>query len=72
MTEKIIDIILNYVEIDGEITAETDLKRDLGMSSFDLVCFGNEINDEFGVKLEAADFRDCATVGKLAERISKG
>lgn len=72
MTEKIIDILLNYVEVDDEITDETDIKRDLGMSSFDLVCFANELNDEFGIKLEVEDFRGCTTVGKLADRIAKG
>lgn len=72
MIEKIIDVLLNYVEVDGEITAETDIKKDLGMSSFDLVCFANELKDEFGVKLGVDDFRGCITVGKLADRIAKG
>lgn len=64
--EKIIEMILNYVEPDDEITAETSIKDDLGMSSFDLVCFGDELFDEFGVRLTADNFRECDTVGKLA------
>lgn len=67
--EKIIEMILNYVEPDDEITAETSIKEDLGMSSFDLVCFGDEIFDEFGVRLTADNFRECDTVGKLADFI---
>lgn len=64
--EKIIELLLNYVEPDDEITAETSIKEDLGMSSFDLVCFGDELFDEFGVRLTADNFRECETVGKLA------
>ncbi len=67
--EKIIELLLNYVEPDDEITAETNIKYDLGMSSFDLICFGDELFDEFGVKLSAENFRECDTVGKLANFI---
>lgn len=69
--EKVIGLLLNYVEPDDEITAETGIKSDLGMSSFDLACFGNDIYEEFGVKIEADDFRNCNTVGKLADFIQK-
>ena len=69
--EKLIELILNYVESDDEITAETSIKEDLGMSSFDLVCFGDELFEEFGVKLTADNFRECDTVGKLSEFIKK-
>lgn len=64
--EKLIELILNYVEPDEEITAETNLKGGLGLSSFDLVCLSEEIYAEFGVKLNAEVFRDCDTIGKLA------
>ncbi len=68
--EKIIDLLLNYVEPDDEITADTSIKEDLGMTSFDLVCFGEDLCDLFGVRLTADDFRYCETVGKLYEHIS--
>ena len=64
--EKLIELILNYVEPDEEITADTDIKSGLGLSSFDLVCLSEEILDEFGVKLNAEVFRDCDTIGKIA------
>lgn len=69
--EKIIELLLNYVEPDDEITAETNIKLDLGMSSFDLVCFGDEIFEEFGVRLTAENFRECETVGMLAAFIAR-
>lgn len=69
MLEKIVDIILNYVEPDDEITSDTRIKGELGMSSFDLVCFGDDLYDEFGIRIQADDFRSCDTVGKLAAYI---
>ena len=67
--DKIIDLLLNYVEPDDEITADTKIKSDLGMSSFDLACLANDIRDEMGVSLSAEDFRKYRTVGKLAQYI---
>lgn len=69
--EKLIELILNYVEPDDEITADTDIKSGLGMSSFDLVCLSEEIFDEFGVKLNAEVFRDCDTIGKIADYLAE-
>ncbi len=68
--EKLIELFLNYVEPDEDITAETNIKEDLGMSSFDLVCLAEEIFGEFGVRLNAETFRNCRTVGKLAAFIA--
>ena len=67
--DKIIDLLLNYVEPDDEITADTKIKSDLGMSSFDLACLANDIRDEMGVTLSAEDFRKYRTVGELAQYI---
>ena len=69
MTERIIDTLLNYVEPEEEITAETDIKSELGMSSFDLVCFADELYEAFGVALTPDNFRDFCTVGQLADFI---
>ncbi len=71
MFEKIVDIILNYVEPDEEITTATSIKGDLGMSSFDIVCFADELRETFNVKLSVDDFKDCDTVGLLAEIIEQ-
>ncbi len=71
MLEKIIDIILNYVEPDDEITAQTSIKADLNMSSFDLVCLADELYENFKVELSPDDFRECDTVGLLTEIIEQ-
>lgn len=70
MIAKIIDILLNYVDPEDEITAETNIKSDLGMTSFDLVCFANEILDDCGVVLTPDNFREFNTVGEIADFIN--
>lgn len=67
--EKLIELLLNYVEPDDDITAETRIKSELGMSSFDLACLANDIRDEMGVNLTADDFRKYRSVGALAQHI---
>lgn len=69
MFEKIVDIILNYVDPDEAITPETNIKSGLCMSSFDLVCLSDDIYEAFGVTLTADDFRECDTIGKLVDHI---
>jgi len=70
MIEKIKDIICNIVDIEpDEITADSKLLSDLGLSSFDLVMFSSEIENEFGVALSAKSFASIKTVGGIIEYI---
>ena len=69
--ERLIEMILDYVEPDEEITAETSVRSGLGMSSFDLVCLAEDIQNEFGVKLDADVFRTCDTIGKIADYLKE-
>lgn len=71
MFEKIVDLILNYVDPENTITPDTEIKNELSMNSFDLVCLGDEIHQEFGIVLNADDFRECNTVGGLVSHIEK-
>ena len=64
--EQLIELIENNVEID-EIKAEDNFRLDLGMSSFDTMCLVNDIQDTFGVELQAVDFVNYKTVGEMAE-----
>ena len=64
--EKFIEILENFVEAD-EIKAEDNFRFDLGMSSFDTMCLVNDIQDTFGVELQAVDFVNYKTVGEMAE-----
>lgn len=68
--EKLIGIIENYVEYDGEITRDLRFKNDLGLSSFDTVCMTEEINSEFERKIEPADFIKHKTVGEMYDLLA--
>lgn len=63
--EKMIAIIENYVEYDGEITADLRFKQDLGLSSFDTVCMTEELKNEFGKNIVPSDFIKYKTVGAM-------
>ncbi len=54
--ERIRSIISKYLEIDpDEITLETRINEDLKADSLDLFKIVNEIEDEFGIKIEYAE-----------------
>lgn len=57
----------NY-NIDG-ITAETNIKTDLGLTSFDFINLIALIEDTFNVELEEEEYHSINTVGDLIEYI---
>lgn len=65
--ETIINKILEFVEPDGEITAESTLKGDCGLTSFDTVCLAEELCREFGKNVDEINVRECHTVADLTE-----
>lgn len=70
MIETLKDIVSNYVEIDpDEITRDSKLLSDLGLTSLDLVMIANEIENEFGIELPAKLYTTVKTVGDLIDYI---
>ena len=63
--EQIIEKILEYVDPDVEITADSDLKYDCGLTSFDSTCVIGDLCKMYGVKPEQLDMRAIRTVGEL-------
>ena len=67
MFEKLVDIIVNYVEIDKEnIKPESRFMEDLGFTSFDFMSMLGEIEDELDVEIEQEKAADIRTVGEAA------
>ena len=64
--DKIIDTILEFVEPDAEITADSNLRTDCGLSSFDSVCLLERLCEDFGKDVDEKELRNCRTVGDLA------
>lgn len=68
MINKIKDIILNYVEIEESfITAESNLRTDIGLSSLDLISVATELENTFGTKISERKILSLKTIGDLIE-----
>ena len=67
MFEKLVDIIVNYVEVEKEdIKPESRFMEDLGFTSFDFTSMLGEIEDELDVEIEQEKAADIRTVGEAA------
>ena len=67
MFEKLVDIIVNYVEVDKvDIKPESRFMEDLGFTSFDFMSMLGEIEDELDVEIEQEKAADIRTVGEAA------
>ena len=64
--DKIIEKILEYVEPDCELGAESLLKTDCGLTSFDTTCLIGELCAEFDKDEKSIDMRNIKTIGDLA------
>lgn len=71
MFEKIVNLILDYVEPEEEITLDSGLRSDLELNSFDLVCFCADLEGAFGVVVTSEDIRNCETVKDLIKVVEK-
>ena len=68
MFEKLVDIIVNYVEVDkADIKPKSRFMEDLGFTSFDFMSMLGEIEDELDVEIEQEKAADIRTVGEAAE-----
>lgn len=66
MIEKIEEIIRNYKGTnDITITGKTNIKEDLGMSSFDLIQLACAVEDKFDVEIPDRAIKDFKTIGDV-------
>ena len=72
MLDKIREIICDNVDIEpDEITEDSKLLTDLGLSSLDLVMIAVEVEKEFGVTIPNKLFTTVKTVGELIEYLEE-
>lgn len=70
--EKLTEILVSEFEIEPEkITPEASIQLDLGIDSLDVVDMVVLIQDEFGIKLQAQDFKDVKTFDDLVKLLEK-
>lgn len=71
MTEKIKELITNYVEVSiEEVTENSKFIEDLGFNSYDFMSFLGEVEDEFDVEIDEREAMKIHTVGEAVEYIS--
>jgi len=74
MFEKLVDVIVNYVEVDkADVKPESRFMEDLGFTSFDFMSMLGEIEEEFDVEIdqeEAVNIRTVQEAADYLERIS--
>lgn len=68
MFEKLVDIIVDYVEVDkGDIKPESRFMEDLGFTSFDFMSMLGEVEDQFEVELEQEKAVEIRTVQEAVD-----
>lgn len=65
MFEKLVEVIKDQLNYDGEITEASNFKEDLGADSLDLFELVMSMEEEFGVEIPSEDLENIATVGDI-------
>ena len=72
MFEKLVDIIVKYVEVNKEdIKPESRFMEDLGFTSFDFMSMLGEVEDELEVEIEQEEAANIRTVQEAVEYLEK-
>ena len=72
MYEKLVDIIVNYVEVKKEdIKPESRFMEDLGFTSFDFMSMLGEIEDALDVEIDQEEAADIRTVQEAVDYLDK-
>lgn len=72
MFEKLVDIIVNYVEVNKEdIKPGSRFMEDLGFTSFDFMSMLGEVEDELEVEIEQEEAANIRTVQEAVEYLEK-
>ena len=67
--EKVIDIIVEASETEEEVTENTALIDDMGVSSMEAILILGDLENEFGIDLPISGLRTVKTVGDLAQHV---
>lgn len=66
MLEKMKEILAQYVEADPEeITEDSRLVEDLGLSSYALMSLMGDAEEQFGITVDETELTDVRTVGDV-------
>lgn len=71
MFERTIGILEEYVESDSEVTRESALIDDLGLSSLDVVSIVAEFEEEFDIEIPDRVIPTLRTVGDIVDYLEE-
>ena len=72
MFEKLVEIMVNYVEVEPEnITPESRIVEDLGFTSFDFMSMLGELEDEFDIEIDQQEAANIRTVQEEVDYLEK-
>ena len=72
MFDKLVEIIMNYVEVEKEdVKPESRFMEDLGFTSFDFMSMLGEVEDEFDLEIEQEEVADIGTVQEAVDYLEK-
>lgn len=72
MFEKLVEIIVNYVEVKKEdIRPESRFMEDLGFTSFDFMSMLGEVEDALDVEIDPEEAANIRTVQEAADYLSQ-
>jgi acyl carrier protein len=72
MTEKIIKLMAEKLSLnESEITAEANIKDDLGVDSLDLFELIIALEEEFGIEIPQEDVTEINSVKEIVEYLQK-
>jgi acyl carrier protein len=57
--------------VEGEVTLEADLMKDLGMDSLDAVELGLGLEERFGIEMPESDMENLTTVSDVVDLVEK-
>ena len=69
--EKIIKMILDFVDEDIDITEDKELMGELDLDSLDIIAMISDIEDAFDISMTYEDNRQVTTVGDIIDCIAK-
>ncbi len=69
--EKVITILRENIDWDGEIKLEHHLKDDLGIDSFGILMTVNSLEDEYNIEIEDEDLNGLKTVADIVNRLEE-
>lgn len=69
--QRVIDVFATMAETDEEITADSELIEDLGISSMDVLFLISSLEEEFKIKVPEKAIRKMFTIADVAEIITE-